>query len=144
MYTWRSMEPLPTNPTIPEVNPWDVVSSEPVESTGKKEMSNTTVENKMETPLGSKVTVEAIGAGDVKIEDTVDSTASYIETNINHQNTESSLYSGCTADKNANPSEIVDSSVIPPIYITYIYELQRNQVRRKHKECGTCDYYGTK
>lgn len=122
------------------MNPWDVVSSEPVESTGwanfdnfenalnvenaviidnklcdegKKETSNreqnVTTENKVETPLGSKVTVEAMGAGDMKIEDTVDSTASYIETNINHQNTESSLYSGCTADKNANPSEIVDS-----------------------------------
>ncbi|KOX78430.1 Serine/threonine-protein phosphatase 6 regulatory subunit 3 [Melipona quadrifasciata] len=136
---WGSTEPLPTNPAIPEVNPWDVVSSEPVESTGwanfdnfenalnvenaviidnklcdegKKEMSNTTVENKMETSLGSKVTVEAIGAGDMKIEDTVDSTASYVETNINHQNTESSLYSGCTADKNANPNEIVDSREI--------------------------------
>lgn len=118
------------------MNPWDVVSSEPVESTGwanfdnfentlnientviidnklcdepKKETLSTTFENKMETQLGSKITVETIGAGDMKIEDTVDSIASYIGTNINHQSTESNLYSECTADKNANPSEIVDS-----------------------------------
>lgn len=137
--SWGSTEPLPTNTTIPEVNPWDVVPSEPVESTGwanfdnfentlnmenaviidnklcddgKKETSNITVENKMDTALGSKATLEAIGAGDMKIGDSVDSTASYIETNINHQSTESNLYSGCTADKNANPSEIVDSREI--------------------------------
>ncbi|XP_012342045.1 serine/threonine-protein phosphatase 6 regulatory subunit 3 isoform X1 [Apis florea] len=136
---WESTEQLPTNTTLPEVNPWDVVSSEPVESTGwanfdnfentlnientviidnklcdesKKETLSTTFENKMETPLGSKVTVETIGAGDMKIGDTVDSIASYIGTNINHQSTESNLYSECTADKNANPNEIVDSREI--------------------------------
>lgn len=118
------------------MNPWDVIPSDPVESIGwanfdnfedtlnmgnaviidnklcddgKKETSNITVENKMDTALGSKATLEAIGAGDMKIGDSVDSAASYTETNINHQSTESNLYSGCTADKNANPSEIVDS-----------------------------------
>ncbi|CAK9802611.1 Serine/threonine-protein phosphatase 6 regulatory subunit 3 [Anthophora plagiata] len=134
---WDSTEPLSTSTALPEVNPWDVV---PVESTGwanfdnfentlnmentviidnklrgesKNEMLNTIAdENKMETTLGSKETTEAIGAGDMKIADSVDSTVSQVETNINHQSTESSLYSGCTADKNANPSEIVDSREI--------------------------------
>ncbi|XP_017753161.1 PREDICTED: serine/threonine-protein phosphatase 6 regulatory subunit 3 isoform X2 [Eufriesea mexicana] len=134
---WNSMEPLSTNTALPEVSPWDVVPSEPVESTGwanfdnfentlnmensviiynklsddgKKEMLNTaTIENKMETAPGNKVTVEAIGAGDMKIGDSIDSTASFIETNIKHQSTESSLFSSCTADKNANPSKIVDN-----------------------------------
>ncbi|XP_033183135.1 phosphatase 6 regulatory subunit 1-like protein fmt [Bombus vancouverensis nearcticus] len=137
--SWGSTEPLPTNTTLPEVNPWDMMPSEPVESIGwanfdnfentlnmgnaviidnklcddgKKETSNITVENKMDTALGSKATLEAVGAGDMKIEDSVDSTASYIETNINHQSKESNLYSDCTADKNANPSEIVDSREI--------------------------------
>lgn len=136
---WESAEPLSTATTLPEVNPWDVVPSEPVESTGwanfdnfentlnmentviidnklcdeskKDTTSNVTaaVENKIEGGLGGKVTMETIGAGDMKIGDSLDSTASHVETNINHQSTESSLYSGCTADKNANPSEIVDS-----------------------------------
>lgn len=141
---WESTEQLPTNTTLPEVNPWDVVSSEPVESTGwanfdnfentlnientviidnklcdesKKETLSTTFENKMETPLGSKVTVETIGAGDMKIGDTVDSIASYIGTNINHQSTESNLYSECTADKNANPNEIVDSRYVKNVML---------------------------
>ncbi|XP_076764338.1 phosphatase 6 regulatory subunit 1-like protein fmt [Xylocopa sonorina] len=137
---WDSNEPLPTGATLPAANPWDVVPSEPVDfadwanfdnfentlnmentvivdnklcDESKRETSSaTTVGNKMQTALGNKVAVETIGAGDMKIGDSVDSTASHVETNINHQSTESSLYSGCTADKNANRSEIIDSREI--------------------------------
>ncbi|KOC61525.1 Serine/threonine-protein phosphatase 6 regulatory subunit 3 [Habropoda laboriosa] len=120
-----STKPLPTSTALPEVNPWDVVQSESVVSTGWANfdnfentfnMENTVIiddENKMEILFRNKGPVEPIGAGDMKIDDSVDSsTVSLVKTNINHQSTESSLYSGCTADKNANPSETVGSREI--------------------------------
>ncbi|XP_029047430.1 serine/threonine-protein phosphatase 6 regulatory subunit 3 isoform X2 [Osmia bicornis bicornis] len=135
---WGPTEPPSTGTALPEVNPWDVAPSEPVESTGwanfdnfenTVSMENTVIvdnkvcdeskertqditmdQNKIETISGNEIAVEAISTNDIKIEDSNDSTTSRIETNINHQNTEDNLYSECTADKNANPSENVDSS----------------------------------
>lgn len=119
------------------MNPWDVAPSEPVESTGwanfdnfenTVSMENTVIvdnkvcdeskertlditmdQNKIETISGNEIAVEAISTNDMKIEDSNDSSTLRIETNINHQNIEDNLHSECTADKNANPSENVDS-----------------------------------
>nr|XP_003708528.1 PREDICTED: serine/threonine-protein phosphatase 6 regulatory subunit 3 isoform X1 [Megachile rotundata]XP_012152984.1 PREDICTED: serine/threonine-protein phosphatase 6 regulatory subunit 3 isoform X1 [Megachile rotundata] len=135
---WAPTEPACTGTSIPEANPWAVVPPEPVESTGwanfdnfenTVSMENTVIvdntlcdesknkaldaitdQNKMETTSGNEVAVEAVSTNDMKIEDSNDSTISHTETNVNHQSTEDNLYSGCTADKNANPSEIIDST----------------------------------
>lgn len=120
-----------------EENPWKVIAPEPVESTGwanfdnfenslnmentviidnklcdeSKREGNSTVadETDVETTLESKVTVTPIESDDTKIADSDDSsTTSHVEMNINHQSTEDNLYPD-NADKNANPSEIIDS-----------------------------------
>ncbi|XP_076622482.1 phosphatase 6 regulatory subunit 1-like protein fmt isoform X1 [Colletes latitarsis] len=137
---WDSTEPLSTGNTLPEVNPWDSAPSETVEPTGwanfdnfenilsventvivdnklcdeiKKGPPDTSADlNKTEAVVGSNVTAEAIEADDVKVEDSVDSTSSHTETNINHKSIEDSLFSVCTADKNANPSEILNAREI--------------------------------
>ncbi|XP_043248418.1 serine/threonine-protein phosphatase 6 regulatory subunit 3 [Colletes gigas] len=137
---WDSTEPLSTGNTLPEVNPWDSAPSETVEPTGwanfdnfenilsventvivdnklcdeiKKGPPDTSADlNKTEAVVGSKVTAEAIGADDVKVEDSVDSTSSHTETNINHKSIEDSLFSVCTADRNANPSENLNAREI--------------------------------
>ncbi|XP_076622484.1 phosphatase 6 regulatory subunit 1-like protein fmt isoform X3 [Colletes latitarsis] len=107
---WDSTEPLSTGNTLPEVNPWDSAPSETVEPTGPPDTSADL--NKTEAVVGSNVTAEAIEADDVKVEDSVDSTSSHTETNINHKSIEDSLFSVCTADKNANPSEILNAREI--------------------------------
>ncbi|XP_053971363.1 serine/threonine-protein phosphatase 6 regulatory subunit 3 [Hylaeus anthracinus] len=136
---WNTTEPLSTgNNTLPEVNPWDSAPSETVEPTGwanfdnfentlsvenviidnklcddiKKETPDTSADlNKTEDVVENKVTAEAtIGAGDVKVEESVDSTPLDTETNVNHKIIEDSSFPVCTPDKNANPSEISDTS----------------------------------
>ncbi|XP_043504075.1 serine/threonine-protein phosphatase 6 regulatory subunit 3 isoform X3 [Polistes fuscatus] len=128
-----SDEPIPANTTIPEVNPWDVVPSEPLESTGWANFdnfestlsieNNIAVDNKTyetvtkdivdaatslvekETALENK-SVENIGGGDSITVDLVDSTSHLsTEANQNSKASDDSIYSVCTSDKNANPSE---------------------------------------
>ncbi|XP_046827950.1 serine/threonine-protein phosphatase 6 regulatory subunit 3 isoform X1 [Vespa crabro] len=130
---WNVPESLPASTTIPEVNPWDVVPSEPVESTGWANFDNfestLSIENniavdnktsetvkkdvvdvaasldKKETILENK-SVENIGSGDTKTLDSVDSMSHQsTEANQNSKNSDDSIYSVCTSDKNANPSE---------------------------------------
>ncbi|XP_043504083.1 serine/threonine-protein phosphatase 6 regulatory subunit 3 isoform X4 [Polistes fuscatus] len=130
---WNFPEPIPANTTIPEVNPWDVVPSEPLESTGWANFdnfestlsieNNIAVDNKTyetvtkdivdaatslvekETALENK-SVENIGGGDSITVDLVDSTSHLsTEANQNSKASDDSIYSVCTSDKNANPSE---------------------------------------
>ncbi|XP_015437682.1 PREDICTED: serine/threonine-protein phosphatase 6 regulatory subunit 3 [Dufourea novaeangliae] len=119
---WDSTEPLSTGNTLPEVNPWEVAPSDTtVESTGwanfdtklcdeieEEEQDLTTDLSKVETTTERKPTPEAIGAGDTKVEDTADSNTSHTETNVTQKNTEKSPDSVSIADRNANPSEILD------------------------------------
>ncbi|XP_043504094.1 serine/threonine-protein phosphatase 6 regulatory subunit 3 isoform X5 [Polistes fuscatus] len=104
---WNFPEPIPANTTIPEVNPWDVVPSEPLESTGWANFDNfeTTSLVEKETALENK-SVENIGGGDSITVDLVDSTSHLsTEANQNSKASDDSIYSVCTSDKNANPSE---------------------------------------
>lgn len=130
---WNVPESLPASTTIPEVNPWDVVPSEPVESTGWANFdnfestlsieNNIVVDNKTSETVKKDVvdvaasldekeivlenkSVENIGSGDTKTLDSVDSMSHQsTETNQNSKTSDDSIYSVCTSDKNANPSE---------------------------------------
>ncbi|XP_076169433.1 phosphatase 6 regulatory subunit 1-like protein fmt isoform X2 [Ptiloglossa arizonensis] len=117
--------------TLPEVNPWGSAPSETVESTGwanfdnfenafsvkntviidnklcdeiKKGPPDTSADlNKTEAVMENKIAAETIGAGDVEVDDSVDSTSSsHIESNIDDKSIEDSLYFICNANRNAN------------------------------------------
>ncbi|KAK2587988.1 hypothetical protein KPH14_004065 [Odynerus spinipes] len=131
---WNHPESLPANTTLPEVNPWDVVPSEPVESTGWANFdnfestlnieNNIVIDNKTcdtvkkdvvdvaasmgekGTMLENTISVENIEDSDTKTIDSVDSTSHQsIEANQNSKTSDDSIYTVCTSDKNANPSE---------------------------------------
>lgn len=113
------------------MNPWGSAPSETVESTGwanfdnfenafsvkntviidnklcdeiKKGPPDTSADlNKTEAVMENKIAAEAIGAGDVEVDDSVDSTSSsHIESNIDDKSIEDSLYFICNANRNAN------------------------------------------
>ncbi|XP_076248326.1 phosphatase 6 regulatory subunit 1-like protein fmt isoform X2 [Calliopsis andreniformis] len=102
---------------VPDMN--DTSSTVIIDNKLRDEMKKETSDiipdiNKMETVAGNKVMVDTIGADDVKVKDSVDSTSSQIEENINpieanHKSTEDDSHSVCTTEKNTSPNEILNS-----------------------------------
>lgn len=136
---WYHPESLPANATLPKINPWDIVSSVPVESTGWANFDNfestlnieniIMVDNKTcetdkkdiadvgasmsekGTVLENTIPIENIGSGEMQSTDAVDSTSHQsIEANQNSKTSDDSIYSVCTSDTNANPSERTSES----------------------------------
>jgi len=130
---WDTTEPLSTGTILPPVNPWDVVPSEPVESTGwanfenfentlsientvsedkkpcdelKEKTSEATTANLIEKNLASN---ESIEDGNEKNRDLIDSQVvetglSIAETNPNDSKNDE--HKTISANENANPSEL--------------------------------------
>lgn len=130
---WDTTEPLNTGTILPPVNPWDVVPSEPVESTGwanfenfentlsientvsedkklcdelKEKTSEATATNLTEKDMASS---ESIGDDNEKNKDYVDNQIvetelPVVETNLN--DSKSDEHKMISTNENANPSEL--------------------------------------
>ncbi|XP_025163430.1 serine/threonine-protein phosphatase 6 regulatory subunit 3 isoform X3 [Harpegnathos saltator] len=124
---WDTTEPLTSNTALPPVNPWDVVPSEPVESTGWANFDNfensLSIENaasedkkQCDDELKEKMSEAAT---DLKEKDTTTSESSVVDGDekstdtanvevtgpVVPSNAETNLNSKSDEDKNANPSK---------------------------------------
>lgn len=146
---WDTTEPLNTGTILPPVNPWDVVPSEPVESTGwanfenfentlsiessvsedkkpcneiKEKPSEATAANLTETNVASSESVGDDGnekSGSYVDSQIVETGLPAAETNVNDSKSDEDKT--ISENKNANPSELSDNR--------YLYSIQSIESR---------------
>lgn len=100
---WANFDNFENTPSVNNTSPTMIIDNKLRDEMKKETPDAASDPNKTEAAAGSKTVVDAIGAGDVKIEGPVDS-ASHIEADINHKSTDDCSYAACTADKSASPS----------------------------------------
>ncbi|XP_012286736.1 serine/threonine-protein phosphatase 6 regulatory subunit 3 isoform X2 [Orussus abietinus] len=127
---WDSTEPVTNNAILPEVNPWDVVSSQSVEPTGwanfdgfenssgpPKPENESCKETKQEAPVASSSIVENVkpssekekeAEDEVKVPEVKESLPQSSLTNLNSERNVT-VDSVNTSDSNANPSDVEDN-----------------------------------